>query len=160
MTDESPESQIRRAAPADAADIEAVLREAFAEYRASYTDEAFAATTPAREQIQSRMDEGPVWVAVRGDVFVGTVSVVPRGESLYVRGMGVPPAARGQRVGEELLKQAEEFAAAHGHTRLYLSTTPFLTRAIRLYERAGYRRSDEGPHELCGTPLFTMEKAV
>jgi putative acetyltransferase len=160
VTGGSPDIQIRLAAPDDAEVIASVLRESFAEYRASYTDEAFAATTPASEQVRSRMDEGPVWVTVRGGVVVGTVSVVPRGESLYVRGMGVLPAARGQRVGEELLQRVEEFAAARGHGRLYLSTTPFLSRAIRLYERAGYRRTEEGPHELFGTPLFTMEKAV
>ena len=160
MTDESPDIQIRRAAPADAEAVASVLRESFAEYRDSYTGEAFAATTPAGEQIRGRMDEGPVWVAVRGDVVVGTVSVVPRGESLYVRGMGVLPAARGQRLGEALLRRVEEFASARGHRRLYLSTTPFLARAIQLYERAGFRRCDDGPHELCGTPLFTMEKAL
>ena len=160
MTDEKPDIQIRRAAPADAEAIAAVLREAFAGYRASYTAEGFAATTPAAGQIRSRLDEGPVWVAVRGDSIVGTVSVVPRGESLYVRGMAVLTAARGQRLGEALLRQVEEFAAAQGHGRLYLSTTPFLSRAIRLYERAGFQRNDEGPHDLYGTPLFTMEKTV
>ena len=160
MTEESPDINVRLAAPADAAAIAAALREAFVEYRASYTAEAFAATTPAAEQMRGRMDEGPVWVAVRDDVVVGTVSVVPRGESLYVRGMAVLPAARGRRLGEALLSQVEEFASAHGYGRLRLSTTPFLSRAIRLYERAGFTRSDDGPHELFGTPLFTMEKAL
>jgi ribosomal protein S18 acetylase RimI-like enzyme len=160
MTDEQPDIQIREATPGDASAIEAVLREAFVEYRASYTAEAFAATTPSGERIRSRMEEGPVWVAVLGGVIVGTVSVVARGESLYVRGMAVLPAARGRRLGEALLRQLEEFAAAQGYGRLWLSTTPFLSRAIQLYERAGFRRSDEGPHELFGTPLFTMEKDV
>ena len=160
MADENPDIQIRVAAPDDAERIAAALREAFVEYRASYTAEAFAATTPAAEQVRSRMDEGPVWVAVQGDVVVGTVSVVPRGESLYIRGMAVLPAARGRRVGEALLRRVEEFASAQGCERLYLSTTPFLARAIQLYERAGFRRNADGPHELCGTPLFTMEKAI
>ena len=160
MTDEKPDIQIRLAAPDEAEGIALVLREAFVEYRASYTAEAFAATTPSGEHLRSRMDEGPVWIAVRDEVIVGTVSVVPRGESLYVRGMAVLPTARGQRVGEALLRQVEEFASAHGSRRLYLSTTPFLARAIQLYERAGFKRSDEGPNELCGTPLFTMEKVI
>ena len=99
-------------------------------------------------------------VAALDGVVIGTVSVVARGESVYVRGMAVLPTARRQRFGEALLRQAEELASAHGCGRLYLSTTPFLTLAIQLYERAGFRRSDDGPHELCGTPLFTMEKAV
>src|SRR5687767_11061450 len=124
MTEERPDIQIRTAAPADAASIAAVLHESFVEYKASYTDEAFAATTPAAGQIQSRMIEGPVWVAVLDGVTVGTVSVVPEGESLYIRGMAVLPSARGHRVGEALLQQVEDFASAHGHGRLYLSTTP------------------------------------
>src|SRR5260370_227302 len=43
---------------------------------------------------------------------------------------------------------------------MYLSTTPFLDRAIRLYERFGFQRSDEGPLDLFGTPLFTMTKRL
>jgi putative acetyltransferase len=160
MTGEKSDVRLRTATPADAPAIESVLREAFVEYRALYTAEAFAATTPAAEQIRSRMDEGPVWVALLGGVVVGTVSVVAREETLYIRGMAVLPAARGRRLGETLLRQAEQFASEQGYGRLWLSTTPFLLRAIQLYERAGFRRSDGGPHELFGTPLFTMEKAV
>jgi ribosomal protein S18 acetylase RimI-like enzyme len=160
MTNENPDIQIRTAVPDDAPAIAALLREAFAEYRAAYTAEAFAATAPACEQIQRRLDEGPVWVAVRDGVIVGAVSVVPRGESLYIRGMAVLRESRGHRLGEALLRRVEEFASAHGYRRLSLSTTPFLSRAIRLYEHAGFRRSEEGPHDLCGTPLFTMEKAL
>jgi GNAT superfamily N-acetyltransferase len=152
--------QIRLAAPADAEAIATVLREAFVEYEASYTAEAFAATTPAAEQVRGRMEEGPLWVAARGGEPVGTGSAVARGESHYVRGMAVLPSARGRRLGEALLREVEDFAAAQGYGRLYLSTTPFLARAIQLYERAGFKRCDEGPHELCGTPLFTMEKPV
>jgi ribosomal protein S18 acetylase RimI-like enzyme len=158
MTEKKSGIQIRAAEPDDAPSIAAVLRESFVEYRDSYTDEGFAATTPASEHVLSRMSEGPVWVAACDAVIVGTASVVPRGESLYIRGMAVLPSARGRRVGEALLRQVEEFARAQGHKRLFLSTTPFLSRAIKLYERAGFRRTDEGPHDLCGTPLFTMEK--
>jgi len=38
-----------------------------------------------------------------------------------------------KRIGELLLKQVENFAAAHGYERMTLNTTPFLSRAIRLY---------------------------
>jgi len=89
---------------------------------------------------------------------VGTVSAVPKSEAVYIRGMAILPAARGQRVGEFLLNEIEGFASKGGFTRLYLSTTPFLSRAIRLYEHYGFRRSTKGPHDLFGTPLVTMEK--
>lgn len=155
-----PGIEVRIAAPDDVASIASVLHDAFAAYESLYTSEAFAATTPTPEQILARLNEGPVWVAVQNDAIVGTVSAVPEGEDLYVRSMAVLPAARGQGVARRLLREVEHFACAHRHKRLSLSTTPFLTHAIRLYERAGFRQSAEGPHELFGTPLFTMVKSL
>jgi GNAT superfamily N-acetyltransferase len=152
--------EIRKAVPEDAPAIASILHESFVEYRSAYTVEAFTATTPASDQVKSRMDEGPVWVAVCHGSVVGTVSAVPRGEALYVRSMAVLPTARGLGIGESLLKHVEGFASKEGYKRMSLSTTPFLAGAIRLYERFGFRRSDEGPHDLLGTPMFTMEKRV
>src|SRR5947199_276034 len=94
--------QVRAATPSDAASIASVLYHSFVEHKAAYTDEAFAATTPTADQIESRMSEGPVWVALREGAIVGTVSAVPKGQALYVRSMGVLPSARGQGIGELL----------------------------------------------------------
>jgi len=151
---------IRRAATDDLSEIAALMHEAFVEYRNLYTEAAFVATSPNPEHIAVRMTEGPVWVAAQDASIVGTVSVVPRGDDLYIRGMAVLPRARGLQLGQMMLKLVEEFARAQNHQRLVLSTTPFLHRAIRLYERAGFERIDEGPHELFGTPLFTMVKMI
>ena len=150
--------RIRRAVPEDASAIASVLYESFAEYEASYTPEAFSFTVSTPDQIRDRMREGPVWVALEGEKIVGTVGAVARGESLYVRGMAVVPATRGGGTGRLLMGCVEEFAAGQGFKRMSLSTTPFLARAIRLYERFGFRRGPEGPHDLFGTPLFTMVK--
>jgi GNAT superfamily N-acetyltransferase len=79
---------------------------------------------------------------------------------LCVRGMAVLPAARGLGVGRRLLAQVEAFAVENGCVRLFLSTTPFLTRAIRLYEDFGFRVTNDGPHDLFGTSLFSMEKML
>ena len=155
-----PEIQIRTAIPADASAIATVLYDSFVAYKSSYTPEAFAATTPTADQIEVRMSEGPVWVVVRDEKIVGTVAVVPRGASLYIRGMAVVPSARGQKIGELLLTHIESFATARNFKRLYLSTTPFLSSAIRLYEHFGFQRNGEGPHDLLGTPILTMEKRL
>lgn len=152
--------EIRLAVAEDARAVASVLRESFAEYERLYTREGFDATTPAGAAVLRRIEEGPVWVALVDGVIVGTVSVVPKGESLYVRGMGIAPSARGRGIGELLLKQAEGFASGRGFVRLFLSTTPFLHRAIRLYERHGFERTGEGPDNLFGTPLFTLEKIL
>ncbi|HKZ80789.1 MAG TPA: GNAT family N-acetyltransferase [Pyrinomonadaceae bacterium] len=151
-------AQIRLAVPEDAAPIASVLHEAFKEYRSCYTPAGFAATTPPSEEILNRLKEGPLWVAVYDDAVVGTISAVAKDKDLYIRGMGIVPGARGQRIGECLLQHVERFAEERGFQRLFLSTTPFLHPAICLYEKFGFRRTSEGPHHLFGTPLFTMEK--
>jgi len=58
------------------------------------------------------------------------------------------------------MDSVQGFAVAQECKRLFLSTTPFLSRAIALYERLGFIRTAEGPHDLFGTPLFTMEKML
>ncbi len=152
--------EIRLAVIEEVALIANVLRQAFLEYEPAYTPPAFAATTPTAEQIHDRFTEGPVWVAIGEGVLVGTVSAVLKGSAVYVRSMAVLPAARGQGLGVKLLQQTETFARDHQAQQLFLSTTPFLSRAIRLYETYGFRRTADGPHELFGTPLFTMVKPL
>ncbi len=157
---EASEIQVRQAGPQDVGSISLVLYESFVEYESLYTPQGFAATTPNSQQVTARMREGPVWIAFRGTVVLGTVAAVVKGNSLYMRGMAVLPAARGMRVGARLLAQVEQWASKEGCSRVLLSTTPFLLDAIRLYERSGFRRVGEKPQHLFGTPLFTMEKNI
>ena len=151
---------VRLALREDAEAIATILHDSFIEFKHLYTAAGFAATALTAEQVIARINEGPVWVAVLDDRIVGTVSAVAKDNALYVRGMAVLPAARGKRAGSILLETVEGYAAAHNFKRLFLSTTPFLDRAIRLYENAGFCRIEEGPRDLFGTPLFTMEKLL
>ena len=152
--------QIRRAGSRDADIITDILHAAFLEYQPRYTDRGFAATVPDPLKIQARMREGPIWIALRARKAVGTVAAVRKGKSVYLRGMAVLPSARGSSTGLRLLEQVEQWTAAAGARRLFLSTTPFLHAAIRLYERSGFVRIDQDPKDLFGTPLFTMEKVL
>jgi len=160
MTQSASEVQVRRATADDAASVASVLRQAFAEYEPLYTEQGYAATTPGAGEIATRMGQGPVWVAVYIEQIVGSGSVVPKPEGIYIRGVAVIPLARGLGIGRRLLDEIQRFAIAQGCTRLFLSTTPFLNTAIQLYEAFGFRRTNDGPHDLFGTPLFTMEKTV
>ena len=156
MKEEAPEVKTRVAEAGDAETIAFILGEAFAEYEPLYTKEAYAATTPKRDAILNRVAEGQTWVALLDEKIVGAVSAVPRGADLYIRSMAVLPKARGNRIGERLLEEIEDFATRSGFERLTLSTTPFLQCAIRLYENFGFVRN--GTDDLYGTPLVTMEK--
>jgi len=155
-----PDLRIQLAVEADGPAIAAVLHDAFIDYKPLYTPGGFDATALNSEQVKERISEGPVWIVLRDNQTVATGAAVQKEAGLYIRGMAVAPEARGQKIGELLLGEAEKFASANGIKRLFLSTTPFLARAIRLYEKGGFRRIDEGASDLFGTPLFTMEKIL
>ncbi len=152
--------EIRRATARDAAIIADILLAAFAEFRPIYTEPGFDATTPSAEVIRERLLAGPSWLAFVGARAAGTVSCLMNGRRCYLRSMAVLPGERHRGIGPALLQEVERFAADQGASSIYLSTTPFLHDAIRLYERCGFRRTEEQPHDLCGTPLFTMEKRL
>lgn len=150
--------RIRRAEPDDAQVIESVLEKSFVEYRDLYTAEGYAATAITADAVKVRMSQGPMWVAAENEQIVGTVAAISKGQALHVRGMGIVPAARGKRIGQLLLDEVESFARTYHHAQMTLHTTPFLCRAIALYHRFGFERSDEATADLFGTPLFTMVK--
>jgi GNAT superfamily N-acetyltransferase len=151
--------EIRRASGDDAAEIAAVLYEAFVEYRPLYSAEGFAATVPDERQIVSRIGEGPVWVASIADgAMIGTVGAVVKEQGVYMRGMAIVRANRGRGLGAKLVETVELWSMEHGHRRVFLGTTPFLHAAIRLYERLGFARTNDGPNDHFGTPLITLEK--
>jgi GNAT superfamily N-acetyltransferase len=152
--------QTRLAIADEAASIAWVLHQAFIEYESLYTTAAFALTTPTPAEIEQRWSEGPVWSALNNGRLVGTVAAVAKGNALYIRSMAVVPTATRQGIGKILLAEVESFARAGGFQRMLLSTAPFLDDAIRLYQRFGFERTPDGPHDLAGTPLFTMEKKL
>jgi GNAT superfamily N-acetyltransferase len=152
--------EIRRADTSDASTVAKILYETFAEFESLYTVQGFAATTSNAEQVSARMQEGPVWIAMYKSQPVGTVASVLKSNSVYMRGMAVLPAARGLGVGAALLRRVEQWASEQHCDRIFLSTTPFLSAAIALYEKSGFRRIPDPPHDLFGTPLLTMEKFI
>jgi len=116
---------VRRAVPEDAWAVASVLKHAFCEYEPLYTRKGYEATIPNAAEIVTRIQEGPAWVAARGQQIVGTGSVVRKETGLYVRGMAVLPTARGLGIGRLLLERIERVAVEENCARLFLSTTPF-----------------------------------
>ena len=150
--------QLRLASPDDADAIASVLHQAFREFQHLYTPEGFAATTPSPQQIHGRFHQGPVWIAKSDNRIVGTAAAMPEENVLYIRSVAVLPPYAGHGIGKLLLEQIEQFAKSAGYNQLLLTTTPFLTAAIHLYERVGFRHLEDGPRDLFGTPLLAMAK--
>jgi len=150
---------IRRVRHGDAAGILECLHSAFAPYQETYTPAAFADTVLAPDTIRHRLREMSVFVAIDGPgEIIGTIgcAAVSRREG-HLRGMAVLPHRQGQGVAERLLQAAEEELRARKCSRATLDTTAPLVRAIRFYEKHGYR-STGAVADFFGMPLFGYSK--
>ena len=151
---------IQIATAADAANISKVLLDSFIQFKSFYTDKAFAATTISANEVVERMDEGKVWIALKDNTVIGTVAVVKKEEGLYIRGMAVLPEARGLKTGWKLLEQVQRYAIENNFKSLLLSTTPYLTSAIHLYEKFGFKQIDGMDDSFFGTLIMQMKKKL
>jgi GNAT superfamily N-acetyltransferase len=151
---------VRTALPEECGTVASILAEAFEPYRSQYTPAAFQATTLSADQVRTRLEEGPVWLAFLTGVPVGTLSAMYRSGSLYLRSLAVVPTAQRIGVARALIAEAEGFARSAGIGHMWLTTTPFLTGATELYKRAGFRPSPHPIEPLFGTALLRLEKGV
>ena len=152
---------VRRATIADAEGILDCLRSAFQPYRRDYTDAAFADTVLTRDTLPQRLATMAVFVATTGDgAVVGTVAceVLAGGEG-HLRGMAVCPGWQGGGIAQRLLEAAESELWERKCSRIRLETTAPLRRAMRFYERNGFRPSGTVT-DFFGMPLFEYVKPV
>ncbi len=152
---------VRLAKPDDSNAMAEVLRKAFGTYEHEYTPEAFAIVTPDADEIRTRFEEGPQWVALKDDDLVGTASVTVEGGDLYVRSMAVAPDMQGHGIGHSLLKAIDEYAVTTDFERIFLYTTYFSAGAKELYEKHGYAWvRDTTADEWYGVPGLEMDKKI
>lgn len=155
----APPFFIRRATSADADGILHCLQTAFELYRDRYTPNGFRDTVLTAETIHQRLAAMGVLVAVTptGEI-VGTIgcSVVSPEEG-HIRGMAVLAEWQGGGLAAQLLQGAELELHAQGCRRVTLDTTEPLQRAMRFYEKNGYRRSGN-VSDFFGMPLFEYFK--
>jgi ribosomal protein S18 acetylase RimI-like enzyme len=150
---------IRRATIGDAEGVLGCLRSAFEPYRDDYTDAAFADTVLTPDTIQQRLAAMVVFVAHTADgAIVGTVGceVLAGGEG-HIRGMAVRPGWQGCGIAQQLLEAVESELRERKCSRIRLETTAPLQRAMRFYEKNGFRPTGRVT-DFFGMPLFEYVK--
>ena len=152
---------IRRATAADAPAILNCLAVAFEPYRASYTPGAYLDTVLTAETIAQRLESMQVLVAaVTDEQVIGTIAcAMSAGAEGHLRGMAVQPKWQGRGVAEKLLRFAEVRLTRQTCSRITLDTTEPLLRAMRFYEKHGYRRSGKTV-DFFGMPLHEYVKQI
>ena len=152
---------IRNVTYEDCVAILECLRVAFAPYRESYTPEAFLDTVLTPDAFRHRLSEMSVVVATNtsGEV-VGTIAykALEGGEG-HLRGMAVRPQWHGTGLSTSLLETAENELRMAGCKAITLDTTEPLNRAIRFYEKNGFRPTGKIGC-FFGMPLFEYSKSI
>src|SRR5215470_17432559 len=152
---------IRNATTKDAAGILECLRLAFEPYRSSYTSGAYEDTIRTADTISERLSATQVYVAVTDtNQVIGAIacSLICEKEG-HLRGMAVLPQWQSSGVAKALLKTAEAALSALGCSIMTLDTTAPLERAIRFYQRNGYRPTGTVT-DFFGMSLYEYAKTI
>jgi len=147
---------IRLADFSDATDIADLLKDSFSEYKKLYTKRAFTETILGVYKIKERVYNKRTWIILVDGVIRGTISLIPAHDTMYIKSVAVAPMARGRGLGKLMLEHAEHEAKRMRLRYLELTTTHFLSEALRLYENFGFEQRRQ--KDLYGTPLIRMIK--
>ncbi len=132
--------------PADNVELALIIREVLTEFGANKPGTVyFDATTDALYEL-FRRDTAVYFVARMNGNIVGGAGIfpttgLPSGTCELVK-MYLLPAARGTGLAQKLIQKCLDTAAAIGFTHVYLETMPELGRAVKVYERFGFKYLD------------------
>jgi GNAT superfamily N-acetyltransferase/mannose-6-phosphate isomerase-like protein (cupin superfamily) len=141
--------EVRGAGRSDVPAIRRVLLASYQEYATDLPPAVFGRYLAELLDVEGRAGDGRLLVAEHGGRVVGSVTYYhdaaaeglgwPAGWA-GLRALGVEPSARGQGVGRALVEACRRRALAAGAPALTLHTGGFMTAAVALYERMGFRR--------------------
>ena len=96
------------------------------------------------------------WTASLNQVVQGAIAIDGNkagSEGAHLRWFITSPALRGKGVGNTLVQNAVQFCRKCGYDRIYLWTFEGLSAARHLYEKFGFRLSDQNKGSQWGTPV-------
>ncbi|MDP8969998.1 MAG: GNAT family N-acetyltransferase [Actinomycetota bacterium] len=143
---------IRPARDDELDDVAALIVDAYAEYAARMSPDAWSSFAHDIANVRGRMSDAELLVAERDDQLVGSVTLFTdwRGTqegTIGVRLLSVIPSERGTGVGRALMERCIERAREIGKRRVVLTTTQDMETARDLYDKLGFEREPELDHE-------------
>jgi N-acetylglutamate synthase-like GNAT family acetyltransferase len=124
----------RRATLADAAEVRALTRAAYAKWVALIGREP----KPMTADYETAVIDHLIDLCERDGKLLGLVEMIPEPDHLLIENLAVDPSSQGEGIGDGLLKRAEELAGSLGlgETRLY--TNAKFAANLAFYAKRGY----------------------
>jgi len=133
---------IRTIEPGDNAALAIIVRNTLKEFGANHPGTVYydPSTDALFELFQT---PGSIYyVALINNTLVGGAGIYPSeglpADTCELVKMYLLPAARGKGLGSRLIEKALAFAREAGYQKVYLETMPELSKAISVYEKAGF----------------------
>jgi putative acetyltransferase len=134
---------IRRIEERDNSQIAGVIRSVFREFRIDKPGTVYYDST-TDDLFSLFLQPGCIyWIAEENDKIIGGCGVystpgLPEGCAELVK-LYLLPECRGQGIGRMLMEKSFESAKEFGYRQLYLESMPELSKAIGIYEKAGFK---------------------
>lgn len=149
-----PEFELRRARPADAPSIKALVDAAYGPYVARIGRQPI----PMRTDQAAAIRDDDVWVLDDGEEIRGVLHLVPGVDHVLIHNVAVNPADQGHGHGGRLLAHAEARARELGVPEVRLYTNERYVENLAIYAARGYRETHRTP--LAGTSLVHLRKVI
>lgn len=145
---------LRRATPADAGPMRALVRAAYARYVPRIGIEPL----PMVDDYAARVAAGQAWVWEEGGGLIGVLVLEDDPGGLLLDNIAVAADAQGRGLGRAMIAFAQQEARRRGHPRLWLCTNEKMVENIALYTRLGFRETHREDRK--GRKAVCMEKRL
>lgn len=147
----------------DNKDIAEVIRNVFREFKIHTPGTVFFDPTTDNLYDLFRESGSEYWIAEEDGVIIGGCGVfptegLPEGCAEFVK-FYLSSSHRGKGTGRQLMEKTFESAKKFGYTKLYLESLPELSKAISLYEKAGFKFVSHpmGNSGHCGCKIWMLK---
>ncbi|MEJ0067422.1 MAG: GNAT family N-acetyltransferase [Pseudomonadota bacterium] len=145
---------IRPARPADIADIERIVHDAYAPYITRMGQRP----GPMDDDYPARVTEQAAWVLERDGGVAGLVVLLDEADHLLLDNVAVARSHHGQGLGRVLVAFAEAEARRRGYREIRLYTHVTMTENLAIYARLGFEETHRG--EQAGFHRVFMRKRL
>jgi putative acetyltransferase len=138
------EIKIRPIEEKDNAALAHIIRSTLKEFGANHPGTVYYDETTDRLSTLFNVHGGVYFVAEMNDEILGGGGIFPTAglpaDTCELVKMYLLPQSRGKGLGIALLNKCIDFARGHGYKNIYLESMPELARAVKLYEKMGFKK--------------------